>query len=190
MDVGIRDRHRRTPLHEAVLFEPERADGSLEVLDCLLAAGAPLEARDAFGNTPWMCAAYPVALAEAQGKKHTESFVPVDGYRRAAARLEAAGAVADTRSTIDLWVAVVRGDLRGVDSALDAGANPRAFVPHGIPAVSVAVDADRVEIVHALVNAGADLDAHPRPSYRGGESARARIERLGSPAMRAILERA
>ncbi|MDT7782761.1 MAG: hypothetical protein QOF58_1180, partial [Pseudonocardiales bacterium] len=135
--TDIRDRDGLTPLHQAA----RSGDADLAVL--LLAEDADVDARLASGDTPLMLA----CSAEV------------------ATTLLAAGSEVEARSQAGytpLSNAAGRGDVEVVRCLLAAGANPQSTTDLGRSALHVAVSATRpegsVELLAALLDAGADID--------------------------------
>lgn len=159
-DVNGRGLNGATPLHEAARFAP-REWGLLNGLKALLKAGADIEARDDFGNTPWMLAAYEAGL----------SSPPTRRRKAVIAVLERAGADTSERASVELLLAARKADEQRALDALAGGANPQARTATGASALFLAVDMDAVELVRILLAAGVDPsipDEPNNPRIRGG----------------------
>jgi cytohesin len=172
-----RDSHREfTLLHSA-------ADhGAVESARLILARGIPVDSRDAYGNTPlhnaaewghldmvkllldqnadpravndWGSTALSFALGELEW----------DGERKGKPRLASSKNIAElllgAGTPIDLFTAISLGQtavVRQILTATPEMANRKDY--QGITALDRAVNWDRVEIVAALLAAGADVNA-------------------------------
>lgn len=159
-DVNGRGFNGATPLHEAACYAA-RSGGSLSGLKALLKAGADIEARDNFDNTPWMLAAFEAGLSS-----------PPKRCRKAVmAILEKADADTSERASVELLLAAKQGDEQRAVAALAEGANPQARTAAGASALFLAVDAGAAGLVRILLAAGVDpsIPYDPdNPRTRGG----------------------
>ncbi|KAL9009038.1 MAG: hypothetical protein Q9173_005897 [Seirophora scorigena] len=104
--IDAKTEHMRTPLH----FAAENPADPVKVVECLLQAGADIEARSYTGSTP-------LRLAVEKGNANCLELL-----LRFGAKIEARDRKRDT----SLHAAVGRGKLSSVKSLLDHGANPLA----------------------------------------------------------------
>ena len=112
-------------------------------------------------------------------------------------------------ATVDLWHAAKRGDMEVVTRDLAAGGAPNEPAA-GYSALHLAVDGGHLEVIHALVEAGADLDSRdsldrtplmravekiaphdlwgPKVSFLGLDDARDAVERRVLPMVVALVD--
>ena len=112
-------------------------------------------------------------------------------------------------ATVDLWHAAKRGDMEVVTRALAAGGVPNEPAA-GYSALHLAVTGGHLEVIHALVEAGADLDSRdsldrtplmravekiaphdlwgPKVSFLGLDDARDAVERRVLPMVVALVD--
>lgn len=119
------------------------ANGDIEAIERIIQTGQGVDMRDGHGRTPLMVAAH-------------------RGDHAAALVLISAGAELDAldgdRYDV-VTIAGVRGDLKMVQIALDAGANPgQTTSPYDGTALIASAHLGHVEVVRALIKAGAPLD--------------------------------
>lgn len=127
------------------------ANGDAVAIAKFAASGGDLNARDGHGRTPLIVAAHGHDLGAKDGK-----------HLAAATALIKAGAdlnLLDTRAYDALTVAGVAGDLAMVKLLLKAGAKPgQTTSPYEGTALIACAHRGHVEIVKALIKAGAPLD--------------------------------
>lgn len=126
-----------TDLHAAVVR------GSLSEIERTVQDGADIDARDGFGRTPLMVAAYRRDIAVA----------------RALIGLGANVNALEYRSYDVITIAAVQNDLEMLKLAIASGGNTRAITsPYGGTALIAAAHLGHVEVVDALIAARAPVD--------------------------------
>jgi ankyrin repeat protein len=126
-----------TDLHAAVVR------GSLSEIERTVRDGADINARDGFGRTPLMVAAYRRDIAVA----------------RALIELGANVNALEHRSYDVITIAAVQNDLEMLKLAIASGGNVRAITsPYGGTALIAAAHLGHAEIVEALIAARAPVD--------------------------------
>ena len=157
-----------TPLHAAA------AMGHHAVVERLLAAGAPVEARAEDGATPLLAAA----------AQHGPNTGPAIGALIVAgADLEAE--LADRRERA-VHLATQAGRAEAVARLLGAGAMVDAQTAEGFRALHMAAELGRADLVTLLLGAGAE----PAAAARGGQTPAALAEAKGHAALAASLRAA
>ncbi|MDB5348962.1 MAG: hypothetical protein JWN86_209 [Planctomycetota bacterium] len=186
-DLGARDDSGDTALHYAA------KDGRLDAIDALLEAGADIHGRNANGQTPLHAAAKggkkaaflallragaDIAASDDYGQtplKVAETFIrgakPGPDWLEFKRELVAIGALDDRAG--QLVDAAHRGDVPKFRKLMAAGADPNERADQigriGVTPLYAAACAGHAEIVQALLDAGANVDATTRSdaSLRG-----------------------
>lgn len=133
-DVGKKDQEGLTRLHHAAI------DGNVKEIEKLLAAGADIEAKGAFGYTP---------LLWAVEKNHPQAL---DALLKAGADVKAKGFYQSA-----LHIAALDGYIKIIDVLLKAGADIEVKDFLGQTPVYKAIDSDDTKILDLLLKKKADL---------------------------------
>ncbi len=159
-DVNARNKHGRTPLHDAVsgLAGTSDLDGRLEVARLLLSRGADINARGS-GRTP-LDEAAGSSDNRANGERMTELLLAAGASPRAEAQQQES----------PLQRAASRGNLATVQHLLDAGAEVNAAGRDTTPLGGAAYEG-HVDVVTLLLARGADASRAVRGSRLEGDGA-------------------
>lgn len=152
-DVNAWNRDGGTALHAATFVG--NADGAAVLLE----KGADADAPDGNGATPrdileldWPTTAYIAQMIQVDLDRQAVET----GRAAIVAMLD--GSSADSAGG-PIWEATVAGDTNAVQRAIDGGAEVDAVSPDGAPLVLFAAALGHADIVLALLDAGAEIDA-------------------------------
>lgn len=137
-----------TPLHRAVM------KGDIELAEVLIAKGANINAKDRAGETPLE------SIIDYAWKLPLKYQPIIDLLKAHGAIGEDLIKVPDDANDLRLTVAVEKGDASIVKYWLDQGANPSSWGKEGNwdkPLIMKACENGYIEVVNALVEAGADI---------------------------------
>jgi ankyrin repeat protein len=114
-------------------------NGSVAMVDTLLAAKAKVDMPNRFNDTPLMAAA-------------------IQGHLEVVRRLRAAGAARDPPGWTPLIYAATGGKMPVVRYLLEQGANVNAASPNGTTALMMAIREHRIDVADLLLSRGADVN--------------------------------
>jgi len=166
----------------ASIFDAIRS-GDRAMVKALLKNGADVQARDEFGNTPLMAAAWlaDVGMLElllkagaevsATNKAGATALMRATTVEDMTRLLVSKGAVVNARSQLNnsalILAARKPGNSRTVKLLLDCGAEANATNVFGTTAIMCAAAAGDMDSVRLLLDAGADINAKPNMNVDG-----------------------